>query len=707
MEESAPKRRRTSPRTSINVDATGSTTPDSSAPAPRRKRPSFASPTKASLARHNPEILERRRSTSPQKQAAAQPSSRRQSHGSESLSDLLTAQLDSEAGNSETEGALEGLQEEAQSSPSRRVRQAGGGLAAPARRSPSKAKPAPVSKPMGSRSQDTEDEFNPFKGRVLRRSPGAGAPAVAEPEIEAENPFMGRVLRRSPGAGAPIAVEPEVEADVAPESELPPSEPERPASESQLPPSESELPPSVPDPVSTIPPQRMNTSPSRWKRTAPDSSPLKQPPQRLPKKPDLGKGTGSRPPRPIAPVEVLEDDSPLKQPPQRLPQKPGLRKDAGSKASRPIAPTEASEKETSTIAGKTRSFDPDFKRTRERDDLKRQIELMKKDLNVLQRENERIRLKQQTGRDLALSDPEGVLEVLLPQLHKENDSRKPMSTQHLLTAALNPGSLLPFGKPLVALSSKAEVEKKFPEFKSHHPVPMTAQEELPYLELFSPFTASTNISMLPPLSNEPVRQLHSITLQSREVPGIFTSKIDMVVNAVNLTILDLNVAAIEPAARAELRPFVDKLCADDCNRSMQRNVGIICWAMGEWVRVAIERAAFWYELEQNLGTEKAIIETSQRVRMKKSRRGKTPRDDVNDTASGEKRDMRRADLLRLIGQPHYDISLPSSFDSESASTMRFQWKAEFDWTGEARSKLAVMVGVPGTCEFTAFDLLFD
>lgn len=653
------------------------------------------------------------------------------------------AQLDLETRNLGAEAVLEELQEEAQSSPSRRVRQAGGGLAAPARRSPSKPKATPSSQSMGSRSQETEDAFNPFKGRVLRRSPGAGTPAPAEREIEAENPFMGRVLRRSPRAGVPTVVEPEVEADVAPEPELPPSEPERLPSEPERLPSKPELPPSVPDPVSTTAPQRINTSPSRWKRTAPDDSPLKQPPQRLPKKPDLGKGTASRAPRPIspaevseddstlkpppqrlpqkpslgkntgskssrpiAPTEVVEDDSPLKQPPQRLPQKPGLGKGTGSKVSRPMAPAEVLEKETSAIVRKTRSFDPDYKRKRERDDLKRQIELMKKDLKILQRENERIRVKQQTGRDLALSDPEGVLEILRPQLNKENDSAKPMSTQHLLKAALNPGSLLPFGKPLVALSSKAEVEKKLPEMKSHHPVPMTAQEELPYLELFSPFTASTNISMLPPLSKEPVRQLHSITLQSREVPGIFTSKIDMVVNAVNLTILDLHVAAIEPAARSELRPFVDKLCADDCNRSMQRNVGIICWAMGEWVRVATERAAFWYELEQKLGTEKAIIEASQRIRMKKSRHGKNSTDDVNDTASEQKRDMKRADLFRLIGQPHYDISLPSSVDSESASTMRFQWKAEFDWTGEARSKLAVMVGVPGTCKFTAL-LLFS
>ncbi|KAG8427399.1 hypothetical protein J3459_006736 [Metarhizium acridum] len=70
MEESAPKRRRVSPDPEA---PTAASTPAAQAPtnlpatttsqSPNRQpRPSFASPTRASLSRYNPQILERRRS---------------------------------------------------------------------------------------------------------------------------------------------------------------------------------------------------------------------------------------------------------------------------------------------------------------------------------------------------------------------------------------------------------------------------------------------------------------------------------------------------------------------------------------------------------------------------------------------------------------------------------------------------------------------
>src|ERR1700709_1863768 len=63
MESSPSKRRTTSPQTSVPIDAP--TTP-SRIPVPREgtktlqgRRPSFASPTKASISRHNPQLLAR------------------------------------------------------------------------------------------------------------------------------------------------------------------------------------------------------------------------------------------------------------------------------------------------------------------------------------------------------------------------------------------------------------------------------------------------------------------------------------------------------------------------------------------------------------------------------------------------------------------------------------------------------------------------
>lgn len=618
MEESAPKRRRTSPRTSVSLSPAA--TPEPRESTQRRKRPSFASPTKASLARHNPDILERRKSGSPQKGAAAGPSSRRQSDAAseQSLSDLLTAQLESVGDVASEDNAQERAEEEPLS-PSGRMRGARGGLSAPARRSPSKPKPLPNPRPLPPRGPDADDEFNPFLGRSLRRSPTAGgAPAVAEPEPQ---------TRPEPEPGP-----------------------------------EPELPPSVPDPVSSTPPKGIHTSPSRWRRKSKQDSPLKKPPQRPAVKPK---------PVPSAIVDA--------RPESRDPEPP-------------VA-------ETTALIRRTRSFNPDAKKKKERDALKEEIQRLKKDLEIARKENERIRLMQQSGRILAPSDQDEVLDLIRRQHGDSGSQAKPTSTQQLLQAALNPSRLLPFGKPLLLTGPETDDPEKLSDIKSHHPVLMTAKEELPYLELFSPFTVISKISMLPPQPKRPLRQLHSITLRSREMPGIFTARIDMIVNALNLTVLDLKIPALEPAARPELGPFIEKLCAGDCNRSLQQNVGVACWAMGEWVRVATERASFWHELESGLGSEEAIIESVRRVRAKKSKRKQDGDDELDAALSKDKRPLKRADLIRLIGQQHYDIAIPRSADPESTASVRLEWKTEFDWTGEAQSKLAVMIGTPGKCEF--------
>lgn len=47
-----------------------------------------------------------------------------------------------------------------------------------------------------------------------------------------------------------------------------------------------------------------------------------------------------------------------------------------------------------------------------------------------------------------------------------------------------------------------------------------------------------------------------------------------------------------------------------------------------------------------------------------------------------------------------DLGIPCLAEegTGTASELRVSWGIEFDWTGEARSKLGVEVGVPGKCE---------
>ena len=183
---------------------------------------------------------------------------------------------------------------------------------------------------------------------------------------------------------------------------------------------------------------------------------------------------------------------------------------------------------------------------------------------------------------------EDVLNLVQKTLVATRTAPSPGLAHQMTQAALNPMGILPFG-PSRLVSNQGDTEADEANIKSHHPVPMSAEDDLPFLQLFSPFSATSQVSVLPSAQNQPLRQRRQITLRSRDVPGLFTARIDMVVNAMNLNILALKAPALEPCARPELGPFVDKICSGDCNRTMQHNVGILSWAMGEWYRVAVQR----------------------------------------------------------------------------------------------------------------------
>ncbi|KAF5254156.1 hypothetical protein FANTH_1038 [Fusarium anthophilum] len=757
MEESAPKRRRTSPRTSLNVGATEEPV------SPQRRRPSYASPTKASMSRNNPEAFERRRSRSPQKLPSARASGQFTFDSpSEGLAArLATSRIVSDAPTpTRPEDTTPGL-----------IRRVEGGMASAARRTSSRA---------GASAED--DDFNPFRGKVLRRSPQAGirmdvdAPSASMPQpelppaIEASSPPAPPAsmpepqlglpsdepmeepeedtpiqseelapaeetsLAKSPSAAgipsparsfssydleiparssSPIRSPSQVQAAAAPEPEAeeeldgepehgaerePEAEPGSELESEPQPDPEPERdspspPPPLPEfssspPPASMPPPRIPplVQPNSQDDAAPSAS---QPVTRLPPR-----DTGPRKSFQNSPVRFREfsqqRDSPLGKPPSRLLEKPRKSLAQAGSTLREPPPVQTSAPE----ARQPRAFDPDAEKKRERDRVQKEIQDLKKDLEIARKENERIRLMQQSGRILAPTNQDEVIGLIERHLMSTGTEQSKTASQQLLQSALNPAALLPFSKPTAPVV-RPSVQEKQPDIKSHHPVAMTATEELPYLELFTPFSMTSNTSILPEADGEPLRQHYSITLRSREIPGIFTAKVEMTVNATELTVLDLDVTALEPAAKSELSPFIRKICTGDCNRSMQRNIGILSWAMGEWLRVAIDRAGFWCQLDQSLGSKDGVLEAAARMRSKKHRRRRDSGEDSDDDEPTRVESVKKADLIRYLGQQHFDISIPYGDAEESGARVRLEWKTEFDWTGEAQTRLSVLVGAPG------------
>jgi hypothetical protein len=132
---------------------------------------------------------------------------------------------------------------------------------------------------------------------------------------------------------------------------------------------------------------------------------------------------------------------------------------------------------------------------------------------------------------------------------------------------------------------------------------------------------------------------------------------------------------------------------------MQRNVGILSWAMGEWLRIAVERAGFWCQLEQTLGTKDGVLKTTKQMRTRKPRRRKDDDEDEDMDETTRVESVKKADLIRYMGQQHFDLSIPYNDAEESSATVRLNWVVDFDWTGEAQNKLSVLVGAPGKCEY--------
>ncbi|KAI1074767.1 hypothetical protein F5B20DRAFT_425897 [Whalleya microplaca] len=677
MDSSAPKRRKTSPTTNVPVGGSdaSSSSGRSTRSSTRRRRPSFASPTKASLARSNPEILRRRSATRAQSSndaPAASELGNPTGDGSDSQMPASgTGPAAEHAEGVEVNGDAQQRPSAPASQPKSPIRRATGAMALQPRRTPNKPSPRPLPPP----SAEDEELINPFRGRVLRRSPPPGVLPTIVPE----------------------------------EPELPPT------------PTEKGL--SDPASVHTSPVGIHNTPSKRPRRSRAlaeriKSSPLKQPPLRPPEMELAKKPTRGR--RSLETRETTETDNEF------------------ALATRPRS---TNKKRKYHPARNIPEPDPLIDKKTLRDSLLSEVASLEADLKLATRENERIRQLQQTRRGVPVAtapeDEAGLLDLLRRHALPPEKEAAPDPTQDFLEAALNPIAFLPFGKANPTLPSLFPPQQENPDAAdedqpplSHHPIPMTAAEELPYLQVFTPLTFTSTISTLPRAADDsdaanpaPLMQKHVISISSTTPPGLFAARIEMTVNSKTLSVADLHVPrqGLDPAAVGELAPFIEKLLVPggsgsgssgggSGNSALTRNISVITWAMGEWVRVATARARFWCALERELGSGDAVAACVRRMRRgahhHRRRPGRRPAtsdeedgdsdEDGDEEAGKKKHRFTKADLFAHLGRTSLDLDLAGSDAYNTAETprVRVRWRIEFDWTGEARSRLGVLVGAP-------------
>lgn len=662
MESSAPKRRKTSPTSAVPVEST--TPPDP----PPSQQPTELQPT--------PEFPTR--STGSARQTAS--TRAEELPASQPVSPDYDDDDDADSSNAPP-AQLEQHSE-------------GGGRASFPAAQPADAATTAQSAPFNAdESEDGSRSRSPLRraggttlgGQPARRSPSRPQPRPLPPpapenEEDLFNPFVGRALQRSPlNTGVlPLVAPP-------PEPELPPT-------------------PHHVDPVVSTPPSGIHNTPSKRRRQgtsgrlARQESPSKGPsrdefglPQKESQKPRV-----FRVARRGSPVRIIE---------QELPTTQALGdKDENTRSE--FAP--------GTHPRRSIRLNPLAQKQKERDKLLREMAQLEADLELATSSNQTV-----AGGVSSLEDRSEIMDLFRRHLLPAQKEQETDAARQWLETAMNPIAMLGFnGSSSAFLPPPIPQEEEEPEQPpvSHHPIPMSAAEELPYLQVFTPLTfttKSTSISV-PSDQGEPMLKKLTIRVGSATPPGLFVSIMEMIVNTRTLAVSSLAVPKLDPAAVGELQPFVERITSSRAppHSALTRNVSVLSWAMSEWYRVALKRAKFWHALEKQLGPEAkdGLPEVVRAMRTRKRRR-KRARGEVDDVgASFESTDsagsaldgmlLSKADLLPHMGRTTMDLTVPCLAEegTDAASELRVRWGIDFDWTGEARSNLGVDVGVPGECK---------
>ncbi|TAQ86726.1 hypothetical protein B7494_g4933 [Chlorociboria aeruginascens] len=743
--ESAAKRRKTSPTTSIPVDApnTPRRIPIRSQNLPS-KRPSFASPTKASIARHNPQLLARATFSG---NNAERPGSRGSlQDGSDMALGIKQPTVidDNErpgpqlTSNSQENGGLQrsGTPGTDVFGRRRSPRLTEGGLSM----KPRQISRSPIKRPQEKFSEGSENQAakaleenpNPFRKTGLRRSPIATqkSDVVQEESVQQDenppDPFVKRGLRRSPVSSQPIdilpASEPQTNISTTPiqppviqpvefaslenpHQEENPEPPQASTTSTQQPP--ADLPvgayqrQGVPEPISEplpkaqVQPATELNVPGTSREGDDPELPL-TPTQRGLTNPIVTTpltgihNTPSKGPRKSKALAEKLKSSPLK-PQAPPPPQPAKEPQSGLQ----VVPQPKFQKGKEVERRKSARFsipaDPHAAKRKIRDDLLKELQQLQADVALANQENERL-FSQHEARITIPQDTSNI-DAIRDLLLRSAASEPPPEPLLKPPGAFEAADLfLPFvslRKPQPVLPP---VVKSLPSYES-----IVSADPLAQLKNFTPLHFSSKISLLPPVSlspdssqdpTPPTFQKHHVSAGHRS--GLFAARLSMIVDTNSFSISELDIERLDPSAEAELGTFMRKRAKMD--GPLGKDIGVVCWAMGRWVETSILRAKFWCTVDKELSNAEVRTKTLHRLaeKRKQKRRHERATEEV-EAEEPQKGKWTRKELLPHMGRTSMEVLAD---DVE----LRLEWKIGFDWTGEVESSLSACARLPTFCK---------
>lgn len=624
-------------------------------------RPSFASPTKASIARHNPQLLVRPTSTGPgDERSAGAENVPPEERSKETLFVTPTKvhSMDANVVPPQTHGAnLDGVDRTPRpdggaTTPGkptlgRETRSSAGGLgAAPRRRSRTPGKEMPRAGALVGGS------VNSTKRKEIEQ------PSTTE---KAVTPILFRSggLRRSPVAPQGVEAAQALQAQEPPEPELPLTPTER----------------GLTDPVVTTPATGIHNTPS--------------------KRPKRPRGAKAKPSPLKLQAEAGTEKEALEESESERPEK---RRKASEYASRHLVP-----------------IDPHAEKKKLRDQILQEVQGLQADIALAEKENERLRRHYSSSKAHAeppLSDE--ILGLLVRTTAEVNPKPQPPKRTSIFKSI---GSFLPFAprpRPPPVTPPKETLSP------SH--LPIKVEDQLPYLKLFTPLTYTSTITLLPPTPppsgdktiSPTILQNHAINILAPS--GLFAARLNVIVDTSRFSVSSLTIPSLDPAAEDELGRWARERASG--KSILGRDVSAICWAMARWYEVATRRAKFWYEIERRFGNEEGRRKSNARIKaiaanlrkrkgnssvvVEDAGQGDADEEDVDDGAGARK--WTRKQLWPQMSRRTMMLG------NESVE-LRIRWDVTFDWTGEAESRISGSARVPASCKFayhsqTPFPLIF-
>ncbi|RAR03413.1 hypothetical protein DDE82_004954 [Stemphylium lycopersici] len=363
----------------------------------------------------------------------------------------------------------------------------------------------------------------------------------------------------------------------------------------------------------------------------------------------------------------LEQDQPLRGILFSSPSKrPPRSKNALAQSSNPKAPAVQSDDITRTV--EDGPAEEDTQETAEkRPPPDPEVERRKQEKARLQREVEE--LESQVSRcvdEIVKEQRRGANEVLQSQEHTslsnfivqisgaEYEPEKPPVSSLLC-------SFLPFAAISVPQPRPKQSDKPVP---SHRPVELA--DPLPYLEMFTSFKFSTQLSLprnkVQP-SSKRVHQKHTIDITGPQ--KLLTAQVAITIDALATEILDFQLLRISPWAERELGSFIR-------TKAQDKDLGNASWAIDSYWDIAKKRAQHWHKCETAFSH--LLV-------------GRTEKDTENGPRKNSTKSVSRKDLNRHLGR---DILVLQ----DKHILLKLNWRISFDWTGEAQSDVTVETAFP-------------